>query len=263
MNYEVTPAKTRIPANIASKNYKNIVYGVDSVQQAMDVYLPANRDRINTPVIIFLHAGAWIMGDKSQLDGLDSFFNENNCAVINMNYRLDSQYKYPAPLDDIDSVVSYLHSHAAEWQVNPDKVCLFGFSAGGHLALMYAYSRNTGKFVKAVIDNSGPSNLTDSNSSASLQNSITVLLGSYNANKQLWHDASPVYYAKTAVPTVIIGGTADPLVFFSQSQELYDSLMSYSVPTRFIPLNRGGHVMSMSDWLAIRLPVIYWIKNFL
>jgi acetyl esterase/lipase len=264
--FETYPANLRKPSAIESKMvYKNVVYGSNLKEQDMDIYLPAGRDSINTPVVIIIHGGAWMMGDKSDIDqfGYDTFFNANGCAFINMNYRLDTTAPYPAQLDDIGSAIEYLKSKRGEWKINTNRICLFGGSAGGQLALSYAYTRNNDKSIKVVLDISGPSSFTVCYQEGILVNNITNLIGNYDSTAQLWHDYSPLYNLKSAVPTAIMHGTADSLVYFVQSVMLHDSLNYYNIPNHFIPLSGGGHTISTADWVEWNIPVLVWIKNYL
>ena len=246
--------------------YKNIVYATDSVLQAMDVYLPANRDVANTRVIILIHGGGWAYGDKSNFDGagLDSFFNSKGCAVVNMNYRFDINTPYPASLYDIGQVMDYIKRKSQEWKVNPDRICLMGRSAGSHLAMMYAYNSNKDGRIKAVIDGFGPTDLVDSTVVfGPLAKDVNALLGAYSFNTQAWHDASPLFYASTGVPTVIFQGTIDSTVYFSQSTMLMDSLLHYGVPCMFAPWIGHGHGWFQDEWVEWRAATYDWISQFL
>ena len=246
--------------------YKNIVYGTDTVQQDMDVYLPAQRDIENTPVIIMIHGGAWVTGNKTDFNGLglDTFFTANGCALINMNYRLDGDYRYPAPVDDIGMAMDFIKQQAAAWKINPDRVCLLGRSSGSQLALLYAYSRNSDNRIKAVIDGFGPTDLIDSSmTEAAIGINLTVLLGPYEYNQKAWHDASPVFFMKGAVPTVIFQGTLDVEVNPVQSQILRDSLSARGVPCMYVSWVGAGHGWNVPDWNQWRDTTIKWVKRFL
>ncbi len=246
--------------------YSNVLFGQDTLQQIMDVFLPVNRNIVNTPVVILIHGGSWIQGDKIDFNGsgIDTFFTANGCALINMNYRLDQKYKYPAPVDDIGFVMDYIKQKAAEWQINPDRVCLLGKSSGSQLALMYAYSRNQDGRVKAVIDGYGPTNFTDSSiSNGPLGQNVAVLLGPYLINQQSWHDASPIYYMAGAVPTIIFQGTADQLVYPVQSHMLQDSLLARGKPCMFINWEGSGHGWNTPGWLQWKYGVLDWLRHYL
>ncbi len=246
--------------------YKNITYGADSPQQAMDVLLPEGRTAENTPVIILLHGGGWVQGDKIEFSvlGIDSFFAFRGFAVVNMNYRLDGSYKYPAPVDDIGTVMNMIQQKATEWQINGSKVCIMGKSSGSQLALIYAYTRNSDKRIKAIVDFYGPADLTDSTVTAKPFSMLVAnLLGTYTSNMQAWHDASPAYFTKDAVPTFIFQGTADSLVYFSQAELLQDSLNVHSIPCNLVKMEGLGHGWPQDYWVQYRESICTWLTPYL
>ncbi|MES2417043.1 MAG: alpha/beta hydrolase [Bacteroidota bacterium] len=152
---------------VEAKNLTDVAYGSDPSQK-MDVYLPTNRD-LNTKVVIFVHGGSFIEGDKSYFTTLVKELVRAGFAVLNVNYRLvDATGIYDLPVkhlksavtikdqvNDMNTVVDYAIAHAKEWQVSDSKLAIAGHSAGATLALLYAYDvKNTGK-VKAVANLAG------------------------------------------------------------------------------------------------------------
>ncbi len=145
----------------------DVAYGSDYFQK-MDVYLPANRSSA-TAVIIFVHGGSFISGDKSDFTSLVKELVRANFAVLNVNYRLVnsaglfdnpvkhmlSEVKIKDQVNDLSSVVNYAISKAKEWQVSDTKLAIAGHSAGASLALLYGYDPlNTNK-VKALANLAG------------------------------------------------------------------------------------------------------------
>ena len=248
------------------ETYTNIVYGEDSLEQSFDMYLPAHRDRNNTGVIIFIHGGGWSGGVKDDFNGLgmDTFFTQKNYAVLTINYRLINKYPYPSALDDIGHVIDYIDQHADIWNVNSSAICLFGRSSGAHLALLYAYTRNSDHRIKAVVDCFGPSDLTASNIiNGQLRPFLEAMLGPYVYNDMAWHDASPIYHLSGAIPTAIMQGTADSLVPSSQSITLQDSLLIRSIPSIYLSWQGNGHGWSQTRWLENRNVIVAWLKNYM
>lgn len=246
--------------------HSDIVYGSDSLQQSMDIYLPNSCNPQSTGVVILIHGGAWSTGSKNDFNnlGLDTLFTSRNFALVNINYRLDLSYPYPSALDDIDMIMAYVRNHAGEWNINPDKVCLFGRSSGAHLALQYAYTRNTDNRIKVVVDCFGPVNFTENSIlNGDLGINVTAMLGPYVYNESLWKDASPINHMAGAVPTLIMHGTADSLVFPIQSAELEDSLAARNIPRLYLPWVGNGHGWNSARWAESKGVAVAWIKNFL
>lgn len=256
------------PARAAKlfNSFPGLAYGPDSNQQSFDLTLPVNPDINTTGVVVFIHGGGWSGGSKEDFNnlGMDTFFTARNCAVISMNYRLTDKYPYPAALDDIGSVLDHINSNAENWQVNPAKICLFGRSSGAHLALEYAYTHNSDRRIKVVVDCFGPVDFTRGDVvNGQLGSFIEAMLGPYTYNDNRWHDASPIYHLAAAVPTLIMQGTADSLVYASQSVELQDSLLARSIPSIYLSWIGNGHGWNQQRWIESRDVVAAWLKQYL
>lgn len=157
---------------VEAQTLLDVSYGSNALQK-MDVYLPANRTAA-TSVIIFIHGGSFIEGDKSYFSSLVKELVRENFAVLNVNYRLvDATGLYDSPVKhlesavkikdqvaDIASVVNYVLSKAKEWQVSESKLGIAGHSAGASLALLYSYDViNTNK-VKVIANLAGSLDFT-------------------------------------------------------------------------------------------------------
>ena len=126
--------------------------------------------------------------------------------------------------------------HAAQYGIDPNMISTVGHSSGGHLALMAAYTPYDGEFrstdypdcstrVRSVASVSGVTDLSD----PALSNlSVEIIVSYMNnmprpaANAAIFESASPIHYAKRAVPTILIHGTKDKNVPLEQSQRMYD-----------------------------------------
>lgn len=151
----------------------DVAYGTDD-KQKMDVYLPANRSTEDTKVVVFIHGGAFFAGDRKDVpkSSIDYFLSKG-WAVVNISYRLVNDDKLddflnqiltqdpPARIDsdiqiahqvaDVSVAVDHVLAHSREWAINGHRIGVAGHSAGGTLAILYAYSdyNQSGK-VKAV-----------------------------------------------------------------------------------------------------------------
>ena len=158
-----------------AKTMLNVAYGNDA-KQKMDVYLPANRTS-NTGIIILVHGGSFIGGDKNDLTTQARYLAISGYAVINVNYRLvdgtglltqnpsriESTVKIKDQVTDISSIVDYAIANAKDWVVNSDRIVLIGHSAGASLALLYSYDLRNDSKVKAVSNLAGALDLVFTN----------------------------------------------------------------------------------------------------
>lgn len=237
-------------AELTNTNMKNVSYGSDSAQK-MDIYLPANRNNDKTGIIVFIHGGSWSGGDKYEFDNAIGVLKLKlpDYALFNLNYRLAyyGKNKFPAQINDVQTALNFIANHATEYQVNADKICLIGASAGAHLALLEAYKNNDDKRIKAVVDLFGPTDLTDLYINhpvpSGSQPVLVNLLGSTPTNKpDIYAGASPInYITSQSVPTKIFHGAQDYVVPITQSNKLKAKLQQNNVKVDMTVYPAEGH----------------------
>ena len=97
------------------------------------VYWPVLGRRL--PVLIYLHGGGWVFGNIGSVDRTCRMLaNSAECVVVNVEYRLAPEHKYPAAAEDAYTVLTHLAAHPAEWNIDPGRIAIGGDSAGGNLA---------------------------------------------------------------------------------------------------------------------------------
>jgi acetyl esterase/lipase len=238
----ITPTPTPVAETISM----NVAYGTDPLQK-MDIYLPANRSTTTTKVLIYVHGGAWVTGDKADLNGagIDSIRKRlPDYAVFNVNYRLatfPAANVFPAQELDVKAAVEFIYANRATYLVS-DKFVMMGHSAGGHLALLHAYKYQTPVKIKAVVDFFGPTNMsamyTDYASNPPAQFGIVALMsGTPATNATLYQQSSPLTFATTsaACPTIILQGGTDVTVnATTQSVALKDKLTLAAVINQYV-----------------------------
>ncbi|WP_338226205.1 alpha/beta hydrolase [Algoriphagus confluentis] len=214
----------------------------------MDVYLPAGRSRENTPLLVYIHGGAWIDGDKSEFlqfkPVLDNLFPEY--ALVSVNYRLfdfiTGNNKFPTQEADIISVFDFINENLADWNIS-DRIVISGASAGGHLALQHAY-RNDFSDIEAVVAFFPPTDLKELHGF----NTITalglesILGGKPDQIPQAYLDSSPLSHLDpNDPPTIFFHGDIDTVVPISQSELLEENLNSNGIIHQFTRVPNQGH----------------------
>lgn len=228
--------------------HTNVSYGNDPLQK-MDVYLPAGRSEVSTPLLIMLHGGAWISGDKSDftpyVDSIQKILPDY--AVANVNYRLASigSNLFPTQEMDVDSAMQFLLRHTNEYEVSPDKIIYMGVSAGGQLALLEAYKYASPR-AAAVISFFGPTDMADlalNSPDTAIIDYLPLLMGGTPAqNPGLYFRSSPVHFVNsTTCPTLLLQGGRDPLVPFAEAYELSDTLQAHGVIHQMVFYPGDGH----------------------
>lgn len=261
------PTDTDKPSNLAERIIKDTAYGADP-KQKMDIYLPAGRTT-NTKTIVLVHGGAWIGGDKNDLQNFVTLFRKKwpEAAIININYRYANGKNILLNnlLDDMESAMKLYNDNRVNFQVS-DKQALFGASAGGHLVLMYAYTNRNKGNIKCVADLFGPSKINDwdlyNNSVIFPYATWFQMITGSTYNEELYKSVSPLEFVKSnAPPTIIFHGTLDVLVPIRHSQQLKAKLDGMKVPNEFIEYFEGhGFSDAKNDDCATRC-VIFFKNN--
>ncbi len=118
--------------------YDDIVYGEDPKWQSLDVYRPKSAEGKKLPVIVSVHGGGWVYGDKERYQFYCMNLAQRGFAVVNYTYRLAPEYKYPSSLEDTNSVFTWILAHGGEYGFDTAHIFGVGDSAGGHNLGLYA-----------------------------------------------------------------------------------------------------------------------------
>ena len=238
---------TNTPAT-PEQSYTDISYGTNS-QQKMDLYLPEGRDTANTKLMILIHGGAWIEGDKSDFTSAINQIKKRlpDYAFANINYRLykNKQNTFPAQEEDVKAAVAFLLSKRAEYQYS-HKIVLLGASAGAHLALLQGYKYANMISPKAIVSYFGPTDLSYLYEHPAYP-AITTLLDSIvgfspTQNAALYTASSPISFVTAGcAPTILLQGSADILVPVNQANLLNDKLNATGVVHQLFVYPGEGH----------------------
>jgi len=118
--------------------YDDIPYGPDPAWQSLDVYRPKTADGEKLPVIVSVHGGGWVYGDKERYQFYCMSLAQRGFAVVNFTYRLAPEHKFPAPLEDTNSVFSWVLANGEQYGLDTAHVFAVGDSAGAHILGLYA-----------------------------------------------------------------------------------------------------------------------------
>ncbi|MXN89651.1 alpha/beta hydrolase fold domain-containing protein [Flavobacterium sp. Sd200] len=233
--------------NLPQESLVDVAYGPDPLQ-TMDVYLPANRNSTDTKVVIVVHGGSWVGGDKDDMAEAALLIQEEfpEHAIVNINYRLATTTSpaYPKQIEDIQQVVNFLKN--SDYHIS-NQYAFLGASAGAHLAMLYSYKYDTAHEVKAVCNIVGPADFTDPAyvSHPLYPFAALIVLGTQNITPALIENVNPIaHITPQSPPTIMFYGGADELVPSSQGPRLKASLDAAGVYNEFNFYEEGGH----ADW---------------
>ena len=130
---------------------KDVVYN-DTLPDVctLDIYCPPLKGRDKYPVLVDVHGGGWITGDKYWRRGLNRAFADMGLCVISPNYGLSPRFKYPECVKHLFACFKWICDHAEERRLDLDNVLITGDSAGGQLACLVLAIQNNAD-VKARI----------------------------------------------------------------------------------------------------------------
>lgn len=238
-------------------------------RQKLDLYLPPEGR--NLPLIVWIHGGAFKIGDKG--DPLPLEYLAQGYALASINYRLSQHALFPAQIEDCKAAVRWLRAHAQEFGLDTQRFAAWGPSAGGHLAAMLGVTGDVDEFetgenldassrVQAVVDYYGPTDFLQMDAHRTPDGMLhdpadspeSLLIGGpIQENSDKVARANPVTYVSAdAPPFLIVHGDADPLVPHHQSVLLDAALRAAGVPVTFYTVAGGGHG-HFSDPAAPRL----------
>ena len=254
-----------LPATVEAKPDQAYA-GTDNKRQQLDLYLPKSREAGGKlPVLVFIHGGAWLAGDKSQGRGqVLPFVAEGKCAGVSTGYRLSSAAPCPPQIHDCKAAIRWIKAHAKEHGLDPDRIVVWGSSAGGHLVAVLGTSAgvpemdgtlgpDTGQNTKVagVIDFFGPTDvsqmdaqrLPDGQKHDSADSPESKLLGApVQTVPDKVRSANPITYVDpTDPPFLMVHGDKDPLVPLGQSELLAAALKKAKVPHELYTVPGGGH----------------------
>lgn len=229
-----------------TKDLLNLSYGKHR-QQTLDLFLPASYS-METPVVIMLHGGGWVMGGKEYTDKRAKDLRARGFIVANVDYRYVSESVHcDELLSDIDNAIKYVGTKSKELKFSNSNYHMAGISAGAHLALLYGYT--TDRKIHSISAFCAPSKLDDSSIHLHLKNTGLVQNVEFLANAKFtpggkispeFKNVSPYSHVKQ-VPTLLIHGTKDDLVPYSQSALLYQLLQKKKIESKLLTMEGKGH----------------------
>jgi acetyl esterase/lipase len=219
---------------LLSYTISDIPYGPDK-ENTMDISLPEGRTG-DTPVIILVHGGAWTGGDKSDFSYLREYLSRKGFAAFAINYRL-ARIKGSGLrniLDDMDYVIAYVKEKSDDWTFSRDVIFITGHSAGGHIALLYSFSRAAEGAIRGVISYCGLADLTDPDLEMSLNrlqdNNSTHAkkpfdrIGFLTGPDRSMRIAYSPQFITRDIPVILFCGKMDDIIPWRQSENLHKKM---------------------------------------
>jgi acetyl esterase/lipase len=229
-------------------------YGSDERQVLEYAYLIENTEV--KPMVLFLHGGSWIGGDKALMRYMLPSITQAGYMYVSINYRLMlTGATFEDMLTDIQSAIQFLRSNASFLKLDTTQMVIAGESAGAHLAMLYAYKETSPipiDFVLGLVppvDFTDPSFLTFGNAELQLFQ-MNALTGTQIASvetietegfPQAWSTYSPIYYAEDAIHTLIGYAGKDELIPSTNIPRLLAAFDTYDIEYDAIFFENSSH----------------------
>ena len=245
-----------------------IAYG-ENDDQNLDLYIPAGKSG-PASLVVLIHGGAWVTGTKETYLSEALRLQSLGYVVANINYRYLGKGVLPSDeLDDITAAMAAAKTVCAQKGVTLQSAALMGVSSGGHLALLYAYTKQSDAPVpvKTVISSSAPTDLTDpafiEGAAGELAASVigmspqTLLALAQSPFGQLFMtplaNISPAKkVTKNTVPTLMAHGEKDTIVPYSNALLLDTALTENGVPHDFVSFPNSSHALLQDPDCTLR-----------
>ncbi|WBV60030.1 alpha/beta hydrolase [Chryseobacterium camelliae] len=274
------PEKTMVSENIAYKtnNGKPVL---------LDIYAPKNISPEKLPVLIYVHGGGWVGGEKTihadtYIENTILKLVEKDYAVISIEYTLVGEtVHFPLPIQDTKDAIRWVRKNAEKYNFDPNNIGLFGASAGAHLSMLAAYT-NDNEFVgdpdlskysakvSYVVNNFGPTDLNKllhtragkipvffinlfAKNIVELRSKIVLGMSGYDIKKdkrkivEYFKTISPISYVDNGIPTLILQGNKDKVVPMQQSKKLKRKLKKENIANNLTIVKDGTHGFRTTD----------------
>lgn len=248
----------RLPKGVEVE--RDIEYGKGGGKPlTLDLYRPKDAEG-KLPLVVFIHGGGWRGGDKARAPVVQIV--PRGYVGASINYRLSGEATFPAAVEDCKCAIRFLRANADKYGIDPERIGVWGSSAGGHLSLMVGLAdegaglegkgghEGVSSRVQAVCSWFGPADLTvghDQFQGGAGRAPLQFLGGTYEELPEVYAKASPVTYAsKDDPPVLMIHGDKDPVVPLDQSKRMLAAIEKAGGEAKLIVVMNAGH-----GWKAV------------
>jgi acetyl esterase/lipase len=256
-----------IKNNIQEQSISTDIIRIGKVQvPQIEVYLPNKKSATGQAVIICPGGGYSILAYDWEGTDIAKFFNAHGIAAFVLKYRLPDSLSSTSPdkvpLLDAKQAMRVVRSHAVEWNVNPNKIGIMGFSAGGHLAstLSTHFEEETKPNFSVLIY---PVISMDKN--IAHMGSRNNLIGKHPSDAMIKLYSNELQISNQTPPTFIVHASDDSAVPVENSLYYYQALKKNGVPAEMHIYPTGGHGFglalgkgALASWPSL---MIAWIME--
>ena len=239
---------------------------------SLTVFVPVKGTANGTAVIICPGGGYHVLLAKREGTDVARKFAELGVTAFVLKYRLPSDTtmldKSIGPLQDAQQAISVVRRSSRNWGVNPDKIGIMGFSAGGHLASSAGTHFNDRKIENEACESLRPDFMLLINPVISFTNetghigSRDNLLGANPSQEEIAYFSGEKQVTSNTPPSFLVHSGADRVVSVSNSLEFYEALKAHNIEAGLHIYAKGEHgfltAPSFEEWFG---RCTYWMKS--
>ena len=257
----------------------DVVYGhKDGMALTFDVIKP--KANVNGAAVVFMVSGGWVSNYSPPQQMAERFKDllDKGFTVIALRHGGSPKYVIPDIVADVRRGIRFIRFNAKQWGIDPNRLGVFGGSAGGHLSLMIGTASDKGdpnakeEFMKendrvaSVVAYFPPVDLRPIVRGLNAQNdgSVGARFPALNFEKEKAADYSPiVFVTPDDPPTLLIHGDKDSLVPIINSQTIYDAFKKNNVKTDFVTIAGAEHGFQGEDAKRASALMVAWFEQTL
>lgn len=246
---------------------RDVPTGSDPLQK-IDVFEPKAKPSGARPVMIFVHGGGFTRGDKAQTDNMLEWAVNHGMVGVDVDYRLAPKDPWPAGAEDLKAAVAWTRAHIAEHGGNPNRIILWGHSAGANHVEDYVahaelhgpeYAGVRGAIIMSpfyAAGSSEPAGAAGSGGKNPYYGTDTSLSGAEAANARMVKSSTPVY---------LVNAQYDPPFMLAYGESLDKALTAAGRKHARQVLKDHGHLsegeaVNTSD-VSLTGPLLVWLKK--
>lgn len=248
------PAAPPPKTTFAVEHENNVAYAqVNGRDLLLHITRPSPLPDKSMPVVMWLHGGGWWMGPARP--NANNILAEQGFFTVSLDYRLTGEAKFPAQIHDVKAAIRWLRANAETLRVNPDRIGVWGHSAGGQLAVLAGTSGDDPEVegtigpaghssrVQAVVNLAGVIDFYHPTEKAwQEEERVRLFGGPQKEHMDLVRLAHPTTFLdKNDPPVLTIHGTADPNVPLHHSTFLHKELTKVGVASTLERLPGKDH----------------------
>ncbi len=243
-------------------------------QPTLTLYNPGEKLKNGCSVVICPGGGYWKIAMDHEGIEVAKWLNAHGITAFILKYRKAPDYQHPAPMLDVKRAIRWVRFHAADFQIDPNKIGILGFSAGGHLA-----STASTHFDHGDSEASDPIDRRSSRPNFSIllypvisftteythQGSKRNLLGENPDSKLVKQFSNELQVKEETPPAFLMHASGDTGVPAENSILYYMALRKMNIPAEMHIFEKGGHGFGLapedpvlSQWPGL---CIQWMKS--